>query len=81
MTTVAITGSTGKTTTAWLVRAILEAVGQDCGLIGSTGYELGETKFTANVRLEQPPPQSLRWLSNVLRETQHTLKTPTALAL
>lgn len=50
MTTVGITGTNGKTTTAWLVRAILEAVGQDCGLIGTTGYELGETKFNANVR-------------------------------
>lgn len=51
MTTVGITGSAGKTTTAWLVRAILEAVGQDCGMVGSTGYELGTTKFNANVRL------------------------------
>lgn len=62
MTTVGITGSAGKTTTAWLVRAILETVGQDCGLIGSTGYELGSTRFTPNVRTRARPgfPRSTR---------------------
>lgn len=48
MTMIGITGTNGKTTTAWLVRGILDTLGQETGLIGTTGYELGSLKFNAN---------------------------------
>jgi UDP-N-acetylmuramoyl-L-alanyl-D-glutamate--2,6-diaminopimelate ligase len=38
---VGITGTNGKTTTAFLTRAILEATGTRCGLIGTVKYVVG----------------------------------------
>src|SRR3954453_6184752 len=38
---VGITGTNGKTTTAFLTRAILEATGAQCGLIGTVKYVIG----------------------------------------
>jgi UDP-N-acetylmuramoyl-L-alanyl-D-glutamate--2,6-diaminopimelate ligase len=38
---VGITGTNGKTTTAFLTRAILEATGTQCGLIGTVKYVIG----------------------------------------
>jgi UDP-N-acetylmuramoyl-L-alanyl-D-glutamate--2,6-diaminopimelate ligase len=38
---VGITGTNGKTTTAFLTRAILEATGTHCGLIGTVKYVIG----------------------------------------
>ncbi|HEX6715075.1 MAG TPA: UDP-N-acetylmuramoyl-L-alanyl-D-glutamate--2,6-diaminopimelate ligase [Thermoleophilaceae bacterium] len=38
---VGITGTNGKTTTAFLTRAILEATGTSCGLIGTVKYVIG----------------------------------------
>jgi len=41
LTVVGITGTNGKTTTAFMVRDILEAVGHLPGLIGTVQYEIG----------------------------------------
>jgi UDP-N-acetylmuramoyl-L-alanyl-D-glutamate--2,6-diaminopimelate ligase len=38
---VGITGTNGKTTTAFLVRAILEEAGVQCGLVGTVKYVIG----------------------------------------
>jgi len=38
---VGVTGTNGKTTTAYLVRALLEATGQQCGLLGTVKSILG----------------------------------------
>src|SRR3954470_15042498 len=38
---VGITGTNGKTTTAFLTRSILERVGTQCGLIGTVKYVIG----------------------------------------
>ncbi|MEQ1758266.1 MAG: UDP-N-acetylmuramoyl-L-alanyl-D-glutamate--2,6-diaminopimelate ligase [Vicinamibacterales bacterium] len=38
---VGITGTNGKTTTSYLVRAILEASGVSCGLMGTIGHNVG----------------------------------------
>jgi UDP-N-acetylmuramoyl-L-alanyl-D-glutamate--2,6-diaminopimelate ligase len=46
LTTVGVTGTNGKTTTTHLVRAILNANDLKCGLIGTTGYLLGDVKLT-----------------------------------
>jgi len=38
---VGVTGTNGKTTTAYLVRALLEAVGEQCGLLGTVKAVVG----------------------------------------
>ena len=39
---VGVTGTNGKTTTAFMVRAIMEAAGIPCGLLGTVQYQIGE---------------------------------------
>jgi UDP-N-acetylmuramoyl-L-alanyl-D-glutamate--2,6-diaminopimelate ligase len=41
MRVVGITGTNGKTTTAYLVASIFEAAGVRCGLLGTVGYRVG----------------------------------------
>src|SRR5438876_266426 len=43
MRVVGITGTNGKTTTAYLVASIFEAAGVRCGLLGTVGYRIGDT--------------------------------------
>lgn len=43
----AVTGTNGKTTVTYLVRSCLEAAGQGCGLIGTIGYDSGQTQCAA----------------------------------
>ena len=38
---IGITGTNGKTTTAFMVRDILQAANQTCGIIGTIRYEIG----------------------------------------
>ncbi len=47
MRVVGITGTNGKTTTGYLVSAILEAAGIKCGLMGTVLYRLGDRDFEA----------------------------------
>jgi UDP-N-acetylmuramoyl-L-alanyl-D-glutamate--2,6-diaminopimelate ligase len=47
LTVVGITGTNGKTTTAYLLRSIFEAVGMRCGLLGTVIYSLGQTDVEA----------------------------------
>ena len=43
MTVIGITGTKGKTTTAYMVRSILEAGGIKTGIIGTIGAVIGDT--------------------------------------
>jgi len=45
--TIAITGTNGKTTTAFLIRHLLETAGTPCGLIGSIEYIIGQQRYQA----------------------------------
>ncbi len=47
MTVVGVTGTNGKTTTSYLVRAILEAAGQTTGLVGTIQYQAGTIAIPA----------------------------------
>jgi UDP-N-acetylmuramoyl-L-alanyl-D-glutamate--2,6-diaminopimelate ligase len=47
MRVVGVTGTNGKTTTAYLVRAIFEAAGVTCGLMGTVAYCIGDTVIDA----------------------------------
>ena len=52
--TIAITGTTGKTTTSFMIKSILEEAGHKCGLIGTTGIFIGDKMYPA----ENTTPES-----------------------
>jgi UDP-N-acetylmuramoyl-L-alanyl-D-glutamate--2,6-diaminopimelate ligase len=45
---IGVTGTKGKTTTTYLIRAILEKAGQKAGLIGTIAYQVGNKVYEAN---------------------------------
>lgn len=45
MTTIGVTGTKGKTTTTYMIKAILEACGEKAGLIGTNGAIIGNEHF------------------------------------
>ena len=45
MTTIGVTGTKGKTTTTYMIKAILEAAGEKTGLIGTNGAIIGSDHF------------------------------------
>jgi len=45
---IGVTGTKGKTTTTYLIRAILEKAGQKSGLIGTIAYQVGSKTYEAN---------------------------------
>jgi UDP-N-acetylmuramoyl-L-alanyl-D-glutamate--2,6-diaminopimelate ligase len=47
MQVVGITGTNGKTTTAYLLRAVFESAGKKCGLVGTIAYAIGERELPA----------------------------------
>ena len=52
---VGITGTNGKTTTSYLVRAIFEAAGIRCGLMGTVTYGTGSREFAATRTTPEAP--------------------------
>ncbi len=54
MKLVGITGTKGKTTTSYLVKAILEQSGYRCGLIGTTGNMIGSQWLNSNLTTPDP---------------------------
>jgi len=57
---VGITGTNGKTTTAYLVASIFEAAGIRCGVLGTVGYRIGlEMREATHTTPEAPEVQSL----------------------
>jgi UDP-N-acetylmuramoyl-L-alanyl-D-glutamate--2,6-diaminopimelate ligase len=45
---IGVTGTNGKTTTAFMVKAIMEAAGVSCGLLGTVQYQIGERVIPAS---------------------------------
>lgn len=54
MKMVGITGTKGKTTTSFFVKAILEAAGYTCGLIGTTGNMIGNKWLYSSLTTPDP---------------------------
>lgn len=54
MRLVGITGTKGKTTTSYLVKAILEQSGHACGLIGTTGNMIGNQWMNSTLTTPDP---------------------------
>jgi UDP-N-acetylmuramoyl-L-alanyl-D-glutamate--2,6-diaminopimelate ligase len=60
MRVVGITGTNGKTTTAYLLRALFEAAGVRCGLLGTVVYRVGDEELdAARTTPEAPDVQRL----------------------
>jgi len=63
MRVVGITGTNGKTTTAYLIAAIFEAAGVRCGLLGTVAYRVGpnaeDLRDAARTTPEAPDVQAL----------------------
>jgi UDP-N-acetylmuramoyl-L-alanyl-D-glutamate--2,6-diaminopimelate ligase len=60
MKVVGITGTNGKTTTAYLIASIFEAAGVRCGILGTVGYRIGEeTREATRTTPEAPDVQAL----------------------
>jgi UDP-N-acetylmuramoyl-L-alanyl-D-glutamate--2,6-diaminopimelate ligase len=55
MQVVGITGTNGKTTTAYLLRAVFEAAGKKCGLLGTVTYSVGEVEVPASRTTPEAP--------------------------
>lgn len=45
---IGVTGTNGKTTTAWIVKHLCDSVLKRCGLIGTIGYDTGADVFPAD---------------------------------
>jgi UDP-N-acetylmuramoyl-L-alanyl-D-glutamate--2,6-diaminopimelate ligase len=60
MTVVGVTGTNGKTTTAYLLGALFEAAGTRCGMLGTVVYRIGsEERTAARTTPEAPDVQRL----------------------
>ena len=46
---IGVTGTNGKTTTACMIRSILQAAGHPCGLLGTISYETGKRSLPAPI--------------------------------
>lgn len=54
MKLVGITGTKGKTTTTYMLKAILEKAGHKCGLIGTTGNMIGDRVLEGSLTTPDP---------------------------
>ena len=55
MQVVGITGTNGKTTTAYLLRAVFESAGKKCGLLGTVTYSVGNEELPASRTTPEAP--------------------------
>lgn len=51
---VGVTGTKGKTTTTYMIKAICEQAGYKCGLIGTTGNLIGQKRIKSNYTTPDP---------------------------
>jgi UDP-N-acetylmuramoyl-L-alanyl-D-glutamate--2,6-diaminopimelate ligase len=60
MRVIGITGTNGKTTTAYLIASILDTAGIRCGMLGTVGYRIGdEVREATRTTPEAPDVQAL----------------------
>ena len=55
MTVVGITGTNGKTTTAYLMRSLFEAAGMKTGLLGTVTYSVGDEELSSSRTTPEAP--------------------------
>ena len=64
MTGFAVTGTNGKTTTAMLLRKLLNAAGKPCGLISTVEYDMGSGKVES---ADRTTPKQVNSLPHLIR--------------
>ncbi|MEX1129200.1 MAG: UDP-N-acetylmuramoyl-L-alanyl-D-glutamate--2,6-diaminopimelate ligase [Vicinamibacterales bacterium] len=64
---VGITGTNGKTTTAYVLSSIFEAAGVTCGRIGTVGYRIGDREYEA-ARTTPEAPELQRMLRDMVAQ-------------
>jgi UDP-N-acetylmuramoyl-L-alanyl-D-glutamate--2,6-diaminopimelate ligase len=62
MRMIGVTGTDGKTTTAWMLHGILEAAGQACGVVTSVGAQIGSEEIDTGFHVTTPDPLDLQAL-------------------
>ena len=65
MTTIAITGTKGKTTTSFMIKKIIEESGNKCGVIGTTGIYIGD-KFYPNNNTTPLSYDTLKYMNEMV---------------
>jgi UDP-N-acetylmuramoyl-L-alanyl-D-glutamate--2,6-diaminopimelate ligase len=66
-----VTGTNGKTTTTWLIRAILQAAGRQTGLLGTIEYSDGLTSELSKLTTPDPAGLARRLAAMVSLKTTH----------
>ena len=64
-----VTGTNGKTTSAYLLRHIIESAGKGCGMLGTIECVVGERTIDAGMTTPEAP-QLQRWLAEMARDGQ-----------
>lgn len=67
MTTIAITGTKGKTTTSFMIKRIIEESGNKCGIIGTTGIYI-EDKYYPSKNTTPLSYDTLRYMNEMVRD-------------
>ena len=67
MTTIAITGTKGKTTTSFMIKKIIEESGSKCGVIGTTGIYIGD-KYYPNKNTTPLAYETLKYMNEMVNE-------------
>jgi len=67
MTTVAITGTKGKTTTSFMIKKIIEETGEKCGVIGTTGIYIGD-KYYPNKNTTPLSYDTLKYMDEMVKD-------------
>ena len=67
MTTIAITGTKGKTTTSFMIKRIIEESGSKCGVIGTTGIYVGD-KYYPNKNTTPLAYETLKYMNEMVNE-------------
>ena len=68
MTVIGLTGTKGKTTTAHILKAMLEAAGHKTAMIGTVGYFIGPEKVAAAVNTTPESVELHRFFARALSE-------------
>ena len=67
MTTIAITGTKGKTTTSFMIKRIIEEAGNKCGVIGTTGIYIGD-KYYSNKNTTPLSYDTLKYMNEMVND-------------
>ena len=67
MTTIALTGTKGKTTTSFMIKKIIEESGSKCGVIGTTGIYIGE-KYYPNKNTTPLSYEILKYMNEMVND-------------